>query len=180
MMLQDPAAPSSADDVFQNVLLALFQLHGQVLNAADVMSGDFGLTGARWQVMRVVVRRPLTVSQIARRLELQRQSVQRTVDHLRTEGIVAIEPNVDHARAGLVALTDTGREALAALQERQRAWVQRCLRGLSRAKLDELEAGLADLVRRVGRATEREQALSGQPAAGHAGSAPLGRRLVAA
>ena len=73
----------TTDDAFQDVLLALFRLHGQVLHAADVMSADAGLSGARWQVMKVVARRPMTVSQVARRLGLQRQSVQRTVDGLR-------------------------------------------------------------------------------------------------
>jgi hypothetical protein len=35
-------------DAFQDVLLALFRLHGKVLHAADVMSADAGLSGARW------------------------------------------------------------------------------------------------------------------------------------
>ncbi len=172
--------PASANDLFQDVLLALFQLHGQVLHAADIMSGDFGLTGARWQVMQVVAKRPLTVSQVARRLQLQRQSVQRTVDHLRGEGIVEITHNVDHARAGLVALTRAGRKTLDALQQRQQAWVQRSLKGLDRADLAALGVGLADLAARVGRATEHEHAAADRPPTGRSGSAPLGRRLVAA
>jgi len=68
----------TTDDAFQDVLLAMFRLHGHVLHAADVMSADAGLSGARWQVMKVVARRAMTVSQVARRLGLQRQSVQRT------------------------------------------------------------------------------------------------------
>ena len=62
------SATRTTDDAFQDVLLALFQLHGRVLEAADAMSGGFGLTGARWQVMKVAARQSLTVSQIARRL----------------------------------------------------------------------------------------------------------------
>ena len=59
------SAARTTGDAFQDVLLALFRLHGQVLHAADVMSADAGLSGARWQVMKVVARRPMTVSQVA-------------------------------------------------------------------------------------------------------------------
>jgi DNA-binding MarR family transcriptional regulator len=161
-------SPGSAplEDAFQDVLAALFRLHGQVLEAADRMAGDVGLTGARWQVMRVVARRPLTASQVARRLGLQRQSVQRTVDLLREDGIVAIEQNLDHRRAGLVTLTDTGRERLAALERRQQAWLQRSLRGLTRAELERLGTDLAGLADRVERATAQEAATPPRP--GHA------------
>jgi DNA-binding MarR family transcriptional regulator len=151
------AAARTAEDAFQEVLLALFQLHGRVLQAADVMSDEFGLTGARWQVMKVVARQPLTASQIARRLGLQRQSVQRTVDSVREQGLVEVRPNVDHLRAGLIALSDEGRRALAALEQRQQAWLARCLRGLTRAELDKLGRSLADLAARVERATARIQ-----------------------
>jgi DNA-binding MarR family transcriptional regulator len=114
-----------------------------VLDAADVMSGGFGLTGARWQVMKVAARQSLTVSQIARRLGLKRQSVQRTVDQLAAQGIVALQPNVDHLRAGLVVLSDEGRRVLAALEGRQQAWLTRCLRGVSRGELERLARSLA-------------------------------------
>jgi DNA-binding MarR family transcriptional regulator len=145
-----------AEEAFQDVLAALFRLHGQVLDAADRMAGDVGLTGARWQVMRVVARRPMTTSQVARRLGLKRQSVQRTVDLLRHDGIVAIAANLDHRRAGLVTLTDAGRERLAALERRQQAWLQRCLHGLGRGELETLATGLAGLADRVERATAAE------------------------
>jgi DNA-binding MarR family transcriptional regulator len=147
---------AGAEEAFQDVLAALFRLHGQVLDAADRMAGDVGLTGARWQVMRVVARRPMTTSQVARRLGLKRQSVQRTVDLLRHDGIVAIEANLDHRRAGLVTLTEAGRGQLAALERRQQAWLQRCLRGLDRAGLEDMGNGLADLAERVERATAAE------------------------
>jgi len=147
----------TTEDSFQDVLLGLFQLHGHVLDAADVMSGELELTGARWQVLKVVARQPMTVSQVARRLGLQRQSVQRTADHLRTQGLVEVLPNQDHLRAGLVAPSAEGRRILALLQERQQAWLARCLRGMSRSELDGLAAALADLAARVERATARER-----------------------
>jgi DNA-binding MarR family transcriptional regulator len=151
------SATRTTDDAFQDVLLALFRLHGQVLHAADVMSADVGLSGARWQVMKVVARRPLTVSQVARRLGLQRQSVQRTADSLREHGLAEVLPNVDHVRAGLLVLSTAGRRTLEPLEQRQQAWLARCLRGANRAELDAAAASLASLADRVEKATARGQ-----------------------
>jgi len=176
------AVPRTADEAFQDVLLGLFQLHGHVLDAADVMSGGFGLTGARWQVMKVAARQSLTVSQTARRLGLKRQSVQRTVDQLAAQGIVELRPNVDHQRAGLVVLSDEGRRVLAALESRQQAWLARCLRGVTRGELERLAGSLAALARRVESATDRERSgdAAGGSGRGRRRAGPVRRRLVAA
>ncbi|GIW05879.1 MAG: MarR family transcriptional regulator [Dehalococcoidia bacterium] len=147
-MAQDPT-----NDAFQELLLALFQLHGEVLHAADAMSADLGLSGARWQVMNVVARRPMTVSQIARRLSLARQSVQRTVDALRTAGVVELRPNPDDRRAPLVTLTPHGAALQAALSRRQAIWAGDCLAGVEAHSLGAAAAILRDLTERVRRAT---------------------------
>ena len=174
------ATERSADAAFQDVLLALFQLHGRVLEAADVMSGGFGLTGARWQVMKVAARQGLTVSQIARRLGLKRQSVQRTVDQLAGQGLVELAPNTDHRRASLVGLSAEGRRILAALESRQQAWLGRCLRGLGRNELESLAHSLGGLSERVGQATSRERRTTGSSPSTRRPSAGGRRRLVAA
>lgn len=174
------ATERSADDAFQDVLLALFQLHGRVLEAADVMSGGFGLTGARWQVMKVAARQALTVSQIARRLGLKRQSVQRTVDQLAGQGLVELAPNADHQRASLVGLSAEGRRILASLESRQHAWLGRCLRGLGRAELESLAHSLGGLSERVGQATALERRKAGSSPSTRRPSAGGRRRLVAA
>jgi DNA-binding MarR family transcriptional regulator len=170
-----------ADDDFQDILLSIFQLHGQVLQAADLMSAEFGLSGARWQVMKVVERRPMTVSQIARRLGLQRQSVQRTVDSIEQQGLAELLPNVDHARANLVSLSPEGQKVLAALHRRQQAWLDRCTRGLGRAELERTASALADLAERVEQATSREEVAARRRSSGSLPASPgIRRRLVSA
>jgi DNA-binding MarR family transcriptional regulator len=165
---------NAADAAFQDALLALFQLHGQVLEAADAMSADVGLSGARWQVLRVVAREPMTVSQVARRLTLQRQSVQRSVDQLAADGLVELRANRDHQRASLVALSGQGAATLDRLEARRSAWIARALRGFDRERLDVLREALAELSGRLDKATARERS-----EAAPARSRP-GRRLVAA
>lgn len=171
-MMARATVTAAADAAFQDVLLALFQLHGRVLDAADGMAADLELTGARWQVLRVIARAPMTASQVARRLGLKRQSVQRTVDQLADAGLVALRANRDHLRAPLVAPTAAGSRALAALEARRGAWVGRVLAGLPAARLATLATLLGELNQRVE---------AGAPAATAAAARPRhGRRLVAA
>lgn len=159
------ARGNNVESAFQAVMPALFRLHGHVLEAADLMSADLALTGARWQVLRVAARQPLTVSQIARRLGLKRQSVQRTVNQLCAQRLVRLEPNANHLRAHLVLLSADGRRVLAALDARQRAWLARCLEGSSPAALQRLARSLEALAGRVEAATDRERAATASRAA---------------
>ncbi|MCC7200221.1 MAG: MarR family transcriptional regulator [Gammaproteobacteria bacterium] len=144
---------SATDDAFQDALLALFQMHGEVIRTGDVMAASFGLTGARWHVLRAAARQPMTVSQAARRLGLKRQSVQRTVDQLVAEGMAELRQNRDHQRAPLVVLSAKGEAVLAKLEERRHDWVARVLRGFPRERLAELVQTLNELAGRLGKAT---------------------------
>ena len=150
-------AGTTPSDAFQDALLALFRLHGRVLEAADLLSGGSRLTGARWQVLRVLGRHAMTVSQVARRLRLKRQSVQRTVDRLRADGLVTVRPNRNDARAALVEPTRKGRKVLGALELRQRAWLDRCMRGVTRGELEQLTRALTAFDERVAGATAHER-----------------------
>lgn len=102
----------------------LFQLNGQLLAEADKLSAPHGLTGARWQVLGALKleARPLTVAQIARRMGLQRQSVQRLSDILVEQGILAYHSNPDHKRAKLVDLTPKGCEIFNQASTSQIVW----------------------------------------------------------
>lgn len=58
---------------------------------------------------------------IARRLGLTRQSVQRVVNELASDGLVVSDANPDHARSSLVSLTQEGRHVMAELFTRSEA-----------------------------------------------------------
>jgi DNA-binding MarR family transcriptional regulator len=141
------------EEAFQQGLLALFRLHGNVLHAADEMSRDLGLSGARWQVLNVLARQPRTVSQVARRLRLRRQSVQRTVDVLRRDGLVSVVDNPEDRRAGLAVLTDRGQDAARRLRASEQAWLALCLDGVDQRWLEQLTDALEELSTRVERGT---------------------------
>jgi hypothetical protein len=60
-----------------------------------------GLTSARWQILGAIVaaERPQPVAWLARNLGANRQNVQRIINDLHKEGLVAFEPNPHHRRA---------------------------------------------------------------------------------
>lgn len=87
----------------------------------------------------------LTPSQIARKMGLRRQSVQRLVDVLLEQGHLVLDDNPDHRRAKLVRLTAEGRRAYEAISPVQAAWVNDLGQGLD---LDGLK-GAIRLLREV-------------------------------
>lgn len=115
------------------LILEVFKLNGELLDAGNTITRPHGLTSARWQVMGSidVEGKPLTVAQIARRMGLARQGVQRIVKDLEQLGMVVLENNVDHQRAKLVSLSRKGNKAMARIDKAQIAWVNRLSEGLS-------------------------------------------------
>jgi DNA-binding MarR family transcriptional regulator len=111
-----------AGDAFSRLAIQVLQLNGLLTAAGDEMARPAGQTSARWQVLAAADHAPMTVAQIARALNLARQSVQRVADLLEAEGLVVYEDNPGHRRARLVVLTPTGRRALRSIQAAQRVW----------------------------------------------------------
>jgi DNA-binding MarR family transcriptional regulator len=111
-------------EVLKALIVEVFQTNGQLLAVGDRLSAEAGLTGARWQVIGALnlEQRALTVAQIARRMGLQRQSVQRLTDILVRQGLLVYLPNPEHKRAKLVDFTPEGREIYARMETIHRAW----------------------------------------------------------
>ncbi|MEN3161022.1 MarR family winged helix-turn-helix transcriptional regulator [Tistrella mobilis] len=94
-----------------DLILALFRVNNLTLAWGDRLVAPLGLTSARWQILGAIVYadRPQPVAWLARDLGANRQNVQRIVNDLAKEGIVAFAPNPHHKRAQLVVLTPRGR-----------------------------------------------------------------------
>lgn len=124
-------------ELLTDLILETFQLNGSLLDAGNQITKPHGLTSARWQVMGAIdlEGRPLTVSQIARRMGLTRQAVQRIVNDLGTIGMVEVKPNVDHKRAPLVSISISGADAMVKIDKAQIAWVNRLADGLSERQI---------------------------------------------
>src|SRR5215470_2724782 len=123
---------SPAAEALTALILETFWLNGRLLAAGDKLTGEFGLTSARWQVLGAMATAPapLPIAHIARNMGLTRQSVRRLVDEMARDGLVRLAPNPHHARAKLVLATDAGRRAFAAAYKRQVPWANAIAKGL--------------------------------------------------
>lgn len=104
---------------FQRLVSEVFRLNGELLAAGERLGRDLDVSPARWQVLATIRTNPLPVADIARRLGLTRQSVQRTVNNLRRDGLVRTRPNPEHRRSHLIELTRDGARVWSQLRERQ-------------------------------------------------------------
>src|SRR5215471_8260263 len=113
---------STAGDAFSGLVIRVFRLGGLLEDEGNALARPAGQTTARWQVLAAVEDVPRSVAEIARALNLARQSVQRVADALEAAGFVAYADNPRHRRARLVVPTDAGRDRLRRIQAEQRPW----------------------------------------------------------
>lgn len=119
------------------LFLDIFRANAQLVAAGDQLVAPLGLTSARWQVLGTVAMAPSPqpVAHIARDMGLARQSVQRLVNELTSDGLVELKDNPHHRRAKLVCLAEPGKQAFAAIQKLQRPWVDALAVGLDSEKI---------------------------------------------
>ncbi|MQB40314.1 MarR family winged helix-turn-helix transcriptional regulator [Rhizobium sp. ICMP 5592] len=122
-----PAATALTD-----LILDLFRLNSRVLASGDRLVAPLGLTSARWQILGAITSagRPQPVAWLARDMEANRQNVQRIVNDLEKEGLIAFEANPHHRRAQLVVLTDKGKQTFDAAMRLQAPWANELSDGL--------------------------------------------------
>lgn len=134
-------------DALTALVLPAFELNGEFLAAATMITTPHELTPAQWQVLGAVLEAPLPVSEIARSvgLGLARQSVQRVADVVVDRRWARWEDNPSHRRAKLLVPTDAGRDAVRAMAAEQHAWADAVG---AEVGVDDLEA-LGGLIRRV-------------------------------
>jgi DNA-binding MarR family transcriptional regulator len=127
------ARRTPAGDAVSDLMLDLFRLNSMLLTAGDRLVAGLGLTSARWQILGAIVaaERPQPVAWLARDLGANRQNVQRIINDLEKEELVAFEPNPHHRRAQLVVLTDKGRQTYQAAMRLQAPWISGLADGLS-------------------------------------------------
>src|SRR6266508_3791670 len=110
----DPPPRMPAGDAFTTVIMQVIRLIRDFTAAGEALARPAGQTLARWLVLETIQQAPATVAEIARRLGLARQSVQRVADVLVRDGYAAYEENPAHRRAKLLRVSAPGHTALRA------------------------------------------------------------------
>jgi DNA-binding MarR family transcriptional regulator len=135
-------ARTPAGDALTDLVMQVVRLIRDFTAAGEALAKPAGQTLARWLVLEAVQDEPATVAQIARRMHLARQGVQRLADVLARDGLAVYEPNPAHRRAKLLRLTPQGRSALRTVQAAQKAWADALGAELGEADLREASAVL--------------------------------------
>lgn len=134
-----------------DLIIGVFRLNGALLVSGDALVADLGLTSARWQVLGAIALSPvpLPVAHLGRNMGLTRQAVQRSVDEMRHDGLVRLDPNPHHRRAMLVTMTELGSSAYRAASERQERWADVLAAGLSPEDIEAASLLMRELQRRL-------------------------------
>jgi DNA-binding MarR family transcriptional regulator len=126
-----PRTPSG--DAVTELFLEVFKLNGRLLVAGDRFVAHLGLKSARWQVLGAIALsdRPQPMAWLARSMGFNRQAVQRIVNELQNESLVAFQPNSNHRRAHFVVLTGHGKSTYDKAERLQGPWVNSLAKGIS-------------------------------------------------
>jgi DNA-binding MarR family transcriptional regulator len=115
-----PASPAGA--ALTEVILATFRLNGLLMGAAQDLAAAGEVTASWWQVLGGILDRPRTVAEVARRMGMTRQGVQRVADLLVERGLADYRDNPAHRRAKLLAPTEAGFWAVRRISLVQHPW----------------------------------------------------------
>ena len=96
---------------FQLLFGNIIRINGAFLEVAEkICSNDDLITVPIWRVIAVIRIRPMTVSDVAKYLGIKRQSVQSTVNQMKTKGLISFRKNPNHKTSPLVVLTKKGND----------------------------------------------------------------------
>ena len=152
-------------DALTALVLPVFALNGELLEAAAVITAPHELTPARWQVLGAVLEEPLPVAEIARRIGLTRQSVQRVANDVVAQDWAHWQPNPGRRGQNLLILTGKGRRAITALTAEQHAWADTVGQEIGEKNLKTL----GTLVSRLTDASRRYRQAAGEEPSPEAG-----------
>lgn len=133
------------------IVADIFELAGLFRDNGEAIARTVGQTQARWQVMSAASAEPRTVPQIARRLGVSRQNVQRIADLLVADGTAEFASNPDHKSSPYLVLTDRGRAALAQLTKAAIASHAGLARRLTGTNVGAIHCGLRRLIEAIDR-----------------------------
>ncbi|NUR98286.1 MAG: MarR family transcriptional regulator [Kribbellaceae bacterium] len=134
-----PGPQSEGGAALTDVVLATFRLNARLMEAAQGLAANGGLTAAWWQVLGGVLREPHSVADVGRIMGVSRQGVQRIADLLVERGLAEYRPNPAHRRAKLLACTEAGHYAIRQIAVAQHPWTSELAETVS---LDDLRTTL--------------------------------------
>lgn len=117
---------SHQGELLTDIILKIFHLNGALNAVGDQITAEFGLTSARWKVMGAIAvsQTMLCVPDIAIKMGLSRQAVQRLVNEMNQSKLVMYTDNPNHRRSKYIELTKHGQHIYKQVEHIQRPWAK--------------------------------------------------------
>jgi DNA-binding MarR family transcriptional regulator len=135
----------AVEQAVEHLFSELFAAAGEGRRWGDQLTARDGQTQARWQLMWTAAAGSWTVPQIARRLGVSRQNIQRLTNELISEGLVNLDQNPDHKSSPIVRLNSAGQEVLNRINTSAAASNRQIHTSLGAQRINELRTALRDL-----------------------------------
>jgi DNA-binding MarR family transcriptional regulator len=132
---------------------ALVRLSHLVQHVFADVSRDYDLTPQQTQLLCVLIRGPVGMTELSRLLHLEKSSLTGLVDRVERRGLVARARDVHDRRACQIALTDDGVQLAASSHEAVTARLDTLARELRPADRTRLASGIAQILAEHGAAT---------------------------
>ena len=133
-------------ELLRQLILDMLQLDGALRSHAEGMTAMHGQTPARWKVLTAAGCDVRTVPQIARRMGLTRQAVQRIANQLVEDGLATFVENPDHRGSPILRLTDEGTAIDDAISDRHARWSNQVARKLDERTMKVALKAIQDLL----------------------------------
>lgn len=161
-----PLTPAELGPRLATVYQVLGPLYRRVLRRVEADQPEMGMSvGVRAVLDELEVASPATVPDLARRLDLSRQFVQRSVNDARDVAWVELVDNPAHRRSSLVEITWAGLAAIQRVHEREQALMGLVGGDLTAEDIDTTLRVLREMLAAIERLDEPDQA--GTPPTGH-------------
>jgi len=144
---------ADAKSLLPLIVADIYELAGRFRDGGEAIAATVGQTQARWQVMSAASVDPRTVPQIARRLGVSRQNVQRIADLLVKENWASFETNPDHRSSPFLVLNARGHGALAKINKAASQSHAQIARRLAGTNVGALHRGLRRLIQALDNST---------------------------
>jgi DNA-binding MarR family transcriptional regulator len=137
---------STAASLIPPIVEEVYELAGRFRARGEMIAAAAGQTQARWQIMSVASGQPRTVPQIARRLGVTRQNVQRIADILVRDHWARYDSNPDHGTSPFLVLEERGAATLMRITHAAEAWHAETAARFTQAELRSIHRGLRRLL----------------------------------
>ena len=139
-------------EIVTSVIDEVRLLHNRLVGLVDDLHRDSGITASQRAVLEFIGRNgPATVPTIARARGVTRQHIQTISNELGSLDLVEPQENPAHQRSPLIALTDSGRQTIDEIIERERDHLAAHVGGLDEQQLRAAARTLADLRHSLGK-----------------------------